>query len=208
MLQEVVKSTESILRSHLVSKYEFFSGESHNEYYTMILLRKKTCTSSYNNIIEFENSVMGRNLLQVKLNYMKQVDICVMTSHLESTAEFAKQRIEQLRKCIKEAQNQDENYLVFFGGDLNMRDAEVTAIGGLPKGFSDLWEATGARNEAKFTWDLTRNTNLTWNQKFKPRCRFDRMFFRENRNSNQEFTLMPVYFELEGKFYFLTHSFA
>jgi tyrosyl-DNA phosphodiesterase 2 len=79
-----------------------------------------------------------------------------------------------------------------------MRDAEVTAIGGLPKGFSDLWEATGARNEAKFTWDLTRNTNLTWNQKFKPRCRFDRMFFRENRNSNQELTLMPVYFELEG----------
>ena len=32
---------------------------------------------------------------------------------------------------------------------------------------SDVWEATGERKECKFTWDLTRNTNLTWNQKFK-----------------------------------------
>ena len=116
MLQEVIETTEAILRGSLSNVYEFFSGKLYTEYYTMILVRKKNCECSNKNLIKFENSTMGRNLLIVKLNYMKLVDICVMTSHLESTADFAKQRIEQLRRCIKEVENQQENYLVFFGG--------------------------------------------------------------------------------------------
>jgi tyrosyl-DNA phosphodiesterase 2 len=116
MLQEVIETTEAILRGSLSNVYEFFSGKLYTEYYTMILVRKKNCECSNKNLINFENSTMGRNLLIVKLNYMKLVDICVMTSHLESTADFAKQRIEQLRRCIKEVENQQENCLVFFGG--------------------------------------------------------------------------------------------
>ena len=30
---------------------------------------------------------------------------------------------------------------------------------GLPAGVVDLWEHTGRRAEAKYTWDLSRNTN-------------------------------------------------
>ena len=116
MFQEVVETTEAILRSNLSISYEFFSGKLSTEYYTLILVQKKNCVCSNKNLINFENSSMGRNLLIVKLNYMKLVDICVMTAHLESTADFAKQRIEQLRRCIKEVQNQEENCLVFFGG--------------------------------------------------------------------------------------------
>jgi len=204
MLQEVIETTENILRTNLSNQYELFSGKLYGDYYTMILVRNKTCVCSGKNVINFENSTMGRNLLIVKLNYMKLVDVCAMTSHLESTGDFTKQRVDQLRRCIKEVQNQDENCLVFFGGDLNLRDQDLAAIGGLPKNISDVWEATGERKECKFTWDLTRNTNLTWNQKFKPRCRFDRMFFRPNvkesskTNNDKHYTLMPVYFELEG----------
>lgn len=192
----------------------------------MILVSKKTCTASSNQLIDFENSVMGRNLLKVKFTYKKLVDVCVMTSHLESTADFSKQRIEQLRKCFKEIESQNENSLVFFGGnqiqefnlvkkffvkinvfkgDLNLRDKDLEAIGGLPKGINDVWLATGKRKECEYTWDMSRNTNLRWAAKYKPRCRFDRLFYRPKISkqqsqvvNDQECTLMPVYFELEG----------
>lgn len=205
LLQEVVELTEDILRDNLSDKYEFFSGKLYTEYYTMILVSKKTCTASSNQLIDFENSVMGRNLLKVKFTYKKLVDVCVMTSHLESTADFSKQRIEQLRKCFKEIESQNENSLVFFGGDLNLRDKDLEAIGGLPKGINDVWLATGKRKECEYTWDMSRNTNLRWAAKYKPRCRFDRLFYRPKISkqqsqvvNDQECTLMPVYFELEG----------
>ena len=68
---------------------------------------------------------MARNILKVHLNYADKVDICVLNTHLESTVEYAKQRIEQLRKCFKEITDQEKNTLVIFGGDLNLRDKEV-----------------------------------------------------------------------------------
>lgn len=68
---------------------------------------------------------MGRNLLEVKLNYMNKVNFCVLASHLESTGDFAKQRMEQLRFCFDRISKIDKKYLVFFGGDLNLRDSEV-----------------------------------------------------------------------------------
>ena len=72
--------------------------------------------------------------------------------------------------------------------------AQLQEIGGLPGGTCDLWMVTGHRPEAKFTWDLTRNDNLEWPHKFKPRCRFDRLYLRDARPSQ----LKPVYFELVG----------
>ena len=42
---------------------------------------------------------------------------------------------------------------------------------GLPRGARDVWEELGSRAEARYTWDLTRNTNLEWAGKWKPRCR-------------------------------------
>ena len=72
--------------------------------------------------------------------------------------------------------------------------AQLQAIGGIPSKTYDLWEATGQRPEAKFTWDLTRNDNLEWPHKFRPRCRFDRLFMRDAQPRG----LKPVYFELVG----------
>lgn len=129
LLQEVIVRTEDLLKDKLENKYNFINantlGDIDGGYYTMILTRKSTCKVSSSKIINFDNTVMCRNLLQVKLKYNKYIDVCAMTAHLESTAEFSKQRIEQLRKCFKEMLDQDSSYCVFFGGDLNLRDSEV-----------------------------------------------------------------------------------
>jgi endonuclease/exonuclease/phosphatase family metal-dependent hydrolase len=132
-LQEVVDETEFILNEKLGKLYNFTSGsfsESSNRrdpigYFTMILSRKKSCDIKSKNLIWFNNSAMGRNLLQVKLNFRDNIKICAMTAHLESTTEFSKQRVEQLKRCFDEISEQDNECLVFFGGDLNLRDSEV-----------------------------------------------------------------------------------
>lgn len=65
----------------------------------------------------------------------------------------------------------------------------------------DMWESTGSRKECLYTWDTMRNTNLQWSGKFKPRMRFDRIFVRPNRvglHGAGNYSLVPVYFELEG----------
>jgi tyrosyl-DNA phosphodiesterase 2 len=199
-LQEVVQRSENLLKEALGDRYHFASGYAGCEYYTLVLSRKLTCSVHSSEIIRFENSSMGRNLLQVKLSYKKTVDVCAMTAHLESTADFAKQRMQQLQRALKIMSELDSKYVVFFGGDLNLRDVEITGVGGLPKGVHDVWEATGKRKECAYTWDTMRNTNLVMNGKFKPRCRFDRIYYRGCGGSGapSNTTLMPVYFELEG----------
>ena len=79
-------------------------------------------------VIDFENTSMGRNLLMVKLIYKQTVKMAVMTAHLESTVAYAKQRMEQLKKCFKCVQEQDGDLVVLFGGDLNLRDSEVGVL--------------------------------------------------------------------------------
>ncbi len=133
MLQEVVNQTETILRESIEKTYEFHSGNTNSpmtsanpvNYYTMILCKKSSCKSFDSEIIPFQNSVMTRNLLKVKLRFNSQVDICAMTSHLESTKEFSKPRVEQLKHSFKEMLDQKDDNLVIFGGDLNIRDSEV-----------------------------------------------------------------------------------
>ena len=53
-------------------------------------------------------------------------------------------------------------------------------MGGLPEGIYDLWEATGKRPECRYTWDMTRNDNLAWQAKFKPR--YDSFHTSASRN--------------------------
>ena len=58
----------------------------------------------------------------------------------------------------------------------------------------DVWEITGKRDVAKFTWDVVRNDNLDWSLPFRPRCRFDRVYVRYAVNK----PVTVVYFELVG----------
>ena len=51
-----------------------------------------------------------------------------MTSHLESTKDHAKERKNQLKKALAHMSKADPDRTVVFGGDLNLRDNEVTDI--------------------------------------------------------------------------------
>lgn len=49
-----------------------------------------------------------------------------MTSHLESTREHAKERMNQLKLVLKKMQEAPESATVIFAGDTNLRDQEVS----------------------------------------------------------------------------------
>ena len=133
----MIHENEVILMASLSSIYEFTTGNPRNfyddqnltnpnpKYYTMILSKKDTCAILSKDLICFENTKMNRNLLKVNLVYLKKINICAMTAHLESMKEFAVQRMAQLKKCFAQLQEQDEKSICFFGGDLNIRDSEV-----------------------------------------------------------------------------------
>lgn len=69
-----------------------------------------------------------------------------------------------------------EDAAVILAGDLNARDNEVKQVGVLDNGIKDAWIETGSDVNTKFTWDMNLNDNLKMNG--KPRCRFDRVFYK------------------------------
>lgn len=99
---------------------------------------------------------MQRNLLVTKV-FIGKAKIALLNTHLESTADYTTQRREQLKQCFEIAKSFPADYNVLFGGDLNLRDNELTGL--LPGDMSDLWIHCGSRSSCKYTWDLTRNTN-------------------------------------------------
>ena len=66
----------------------------------------------------------------------------------------------------------------------------------------DIWQETGKRSVAKFTWDLRKNDNIDWQFGTKPRCRFDRIYYRpathEKYTESSKTSMEPVHFELTG----------
>lgn len=53
-------------------------------------------------------------------------ELCLMTSHLESTKSHSKERLKQLQIVLNKMQEEPESTTVIFGGDTNLRDSEVT----------------------------------------------------------------------------------
>lgn len=190
-LQEVVPETARLYQS-LLPGFKCIVGNS-IEYFTVTLIRKATVVYDSHVIYPFSNTCMGRHVAYVKASF-KGYPITLMNTHLESTAEFSEQRKVQLFKCFKKCLKEPEDRTVIFGGDLNLRDSEVEDLGGLPQGMRDLWETCGQRKEARYTWDMTRNDNVTWNGRFKPRCRFDRVYIRAAKPA----VMKPAFFGLVG----------
>jgi endonuclease/exonuclease/phosphatase family metal-dependent hydrolase len=133
--QEVIPSSYRILKESLEEQYALFCAVDVNNmkfldprtYFTMILMNKDTCElDGESKIIPYTNTCMSRNLLKARLRYRKKISITAMTSHLESTADYTKQRTEQLRLCFSEMLAEKDESYVLFGGDLNLRDAEVS----------------------------------------------------------------------------------
>ena len=84
---------------------------------------------------------------------------CFMTAHLESMKDYGVNRMKQFGEMIKLAHANDQ-YKVVFGGDFNMRDAELNKFirdfelkQFYNENIRDLWDGS---NETKFTWDLRK----------------------------------------------------
>lgn len=54
--------------------------------------------------------------------------LCLMTSHLESCKGHAEERMKQLRVVMQRMRDAGEDVTVLFGGDTNLRDAEVRPL--------------------------------------------------------------------------------
>ncbi|KAM7536537.1 hypothetical protein Aperf_G00000085421 [Anoplocephala perfoliata] len=142
------------------------------------------------------------------------IRIRILTSHLESCFSFAQERKSQLSyiwNAMQTAVQQftsdlaaDTPFCAILCGDLNVRDKEVSELGGLPAGMVDIWEVCGARREAKNTWDPRRNPNIhldnpgPGSRKPNSGFRFDRMMLLSSNRTRIGAGIRPVDFELRG----------
>ncbi|NWX26958.1 TYDP2 phosphodiesterase, partial [Notiomystis cincta] len=172
-LQEVIPPHLSLLQMK-AGNYTIIPGNT-DEYFTVIMLKKSRVKLMKHEIIPFPTTAMKRNLLIVHVS-ISGIELCLMTSHLESTKNHSKERIKQLQIVLNEMQKQSESTTVIFGGDTNLRDSEVTKLGELPDSVKDVWEFLGKPQHCRYTWDTQSNTNL--NAAYKCKMRFDRVYFR------------------------------
>ena len=166
-------------------------------YFNAILVRSSTVDTEQSHLecLKFENSAQGRHFLAYSIKFM-EVDITLLTSHLESLGKCSNQRKNQLREILLYMKRRPNCANVVFGGDTNLRDKEVGAVGGLPDEVLDVWEYCGSPLDAKFTWDMSKNDNKDMNGG-TPKLRFDRIFLRPAGNG--EVKVKPTSFTLIGK---------
>ncbi|GMT28104.1 hypothetical protein PFISCL1PPCAC_19401, partial [Pristionchus fissidentatus] len=186
-LQEVVeRDIESLLKLKKFYNVHFSNRES--LYFTAILVSNAFSVRNHE-VVHFPNSGMDRTL-QILEGSLGPFQVFLLNTHLESMAEHSNKRREQLELCfnrIASISNEHPDALIFFGGDLNLRDKEIESV---PRGFADAWLASGAPKNEEYTWDTRTNTNK---QTFHgARCRFDRLFYKAH-------PLNKVTFTLEGK---------
>ena len=175
--QEIVPQTYDILKSNLSSEYVLTQKKV--AYFTVVLLKRSTINLESVVVKPFENSSMCRDLTIVNAALQNGTKFVLINTHLESTKDFAEARMKQLKEAFKTVKEENRNVTVILAGDMNARDTEVKKVG-IPDGIEDLWISMGERKECQYTWDTLRNTNLHINGKFKPRCRFDRVYFRSS----------------------------
>jgi len=180
-LQEVIPETFSYLKSNLPD-YECLAAKQDNYFVATLLRRGRVYLDKYK-VVDFPTSRMYRHLLAVQA-HCGSVQMDLLNTHLESTKDHAEERMKQLEQCLGLVSRRPPSSTVIFGGDLNMRDKELASIGGLPEGVKDAWEEMGSKKEVQYTWDLQRNSNLEWPGKWKPRCRFDRVYVRQSEASS------------------------
>ncbi|CAB1350433.1 unnamed protein product [Coregonus sp. 'balchen'] len=130
--------------------------------------------------------VFLQELIEPYVQYLKKravkfrdQELCVMTSHFESCKGQAEERMKQLRVVLKRMTDVPSNVTVLFGGDTNLRDTEVTKVGGLPSGVCDVWDQLGKQEHCRYTWDTKANSNKS--VPYVSRCRFDRVYLRPAR---------------------------
>uniref|UniRef100_W5MF67 Tyrosyl-DNA phosphodiesterase 2 n=2 Tax=Lepisosteus oculatus TaxID=7918 RepID=W5MF67_LEPOC len=189
-LQEVIPPYLEYLKKRAVS-YTIIEGNE-DCYFTAIMLKKSHVKLLKSETINYPTTDMMRNLLiaQVKIH---ELELCLMTSHLESCKEHSQERMNQLRKVWEKMREAPANVTVIFGGDTNLRDHEVAKLGGLPSGVCDIWEFLGRPEHCKYTWDTKTNTNRK--VCYVSRLRFDRVLLRAAKEGAR---VVPEHMDLIG----------
>ncbi|XP_025935555.1 tyrosyl-DNA phosphodiesterase 2 [Apteryx rowi] len=172
-LQEVIPPYLYYLQKR-AGNYTIIPGNI-DGYFTAIMLKNSRVKLVKQEIVPFPTTSMMRNLLVVHVNVSGN-ELCLMTSHLESTKDHSKERMKQLQIVLNKMQKESESTTVIFGGDTNLRDSEVSKLGGLPNNIMDIWEFLGKPKHCRYTWDTNSNTNL--DAAYKCKLRFDRIYFR------------------------------
>ena len=181
----------------LISRYscKYWTTQDH-AYFNIFLLKNlsiKTTDELY--CTYFQSSKMGRHLLCQPVMYKNKTELILMTSHLESTAQSRGERKRQFRQVLSKITEQPPQATVIFGGDTNLRDAEVSSVGGLPSGVVDAWEECGRPADSQYTWDMSINDNLDGPFPNQPKLRFDRLFVRSAQGTQ---ALKATKFRLVG----------
>ncbi|KAM5158141.1 tyrosyl-DNA phosphodiesterase 2 [Mantella aurantiaca] len=189
-LQEVIPPYYEYLKKRAVS-YTIVKGND-DEYFTAIMLKKSRAKLVSQEIIPFPTTSMMRNLLMVNVTLCGS-NICLMTSHLESTKDHADERMKQLGIVLQKMLEVPSSTTVIFGGDTNLRDKEVDKLGGLPSPILDVWEFLGKPENCRYTWDTKLNNNLK--APYTCRLRFDRILYRSAVDGDQ---IIPQSLELIG----------
>ncbi|XP_027866530.1 tyrosyl-DNA phosphodiesterase 2-like isoform X1 [Xiphophorus couchianus] len=174
LLQEMVQPYMRFMHRRLGDEYAFIEG-GQDGYFTMMLLKKSRLRLLDHHIVNFPKSRMMRNLLIAQVEFGGQ-KLSLMTSHFESCKANSAERMRQLRQLMKMMSRAPDDQTVLFGGDTNLRDHEVAAVG-LPGNIVDLWEELGEPEKCRYTWDTRANTNKEI--PFKCRFRFDRVYLRQ-----------------------------
>ena len=189
--QEVIPLSWNTLTSYLM-EYNHFCKNNALQYFHTISFHKDTLEMmSDKKVTDFPGTEMGRHLLTCQVKFHK-TPIHLLSSHLESTSQVGPERKRQLREVFAQMRDLEKGNICIFGGDLNLRDKEVKAVG-IPDGVVDVWEACGSPKDHQYTWDIETNDNLAWSFPNKPRARFDRLYLcpaDEEKIKPQGFTLI------------------
>uniref|UniRef100_A0A8C6YSR3 Tyrosyl-DNA phosphodiesterase 2 n=1 Tax=Nothoprocta perdicaria TaxID=30464 RepID=A0A8C6YSR3_NOTPE len=189
-LQEVIPPYLCYLQKR-AGNYTIIPGNI-DGYFTAVMLKNSRVKLVKQEIVPFPTTSMMRNLLVVHVNVAGN-ELCLMTSHLESTKDHSKERIKQLQTVFKNMQKESESTTVIFGGDTNLRDSEVNKLGGLPESIVDIWEFLGKPKHCRYTWDTSCNSNLA--AAYTCKLRFDRVYLRPAPRGAQ---LLPRSMDLIG----------
>ncbi|XP_074482716.1 tyrosyl-DNA phosphodiesterase 2-like isoform X1 [Sebastes fasciatus] len=173
LLQELIQPYSRFMKKRLAANYTFIEGGK-GDYFIGMMLKKSRITLLDSEIVAYPTTNMMRNLLVAQVLF-KGHKLCLMTSHFESCKANAGERMRQLRLVMKMMAETPDDVTVLFGGDTNLRDAEVAKVG-LPGCICDVWEQLGEPEHCRYTWDTHANTNK--DHRFKSRFRFDRLYLR------------------------------
>ncbi|TKR82890.1 hypothetical protein L596_016562 [Steinernema carpocapsae] len=157
MLQEVVPSTLALLQEALGETYHVIAENSNFSYFTAVLINKNIVVESQS-FRCFDNSKQGRGLQIVECSY-NGIPLKIVNCHLESLGDNSAQRkaqFKELMETVKTLKDKNPESVVIGGGDLNIREKEVSRI---PNGIKDAWIAAGSDAEKRWTWDTQKNDN-------------------------------------------------